>query len=99
MHDSKLIFVRAATFGQLTEQIFHHERSSKLEKPVTAWRLLFRTGKPRSSSNVPIARSPQTTRPSGSSSKSTGDAINVVQGVGQIRAESQTPAQEILSRL
>jgi len=28
MHDSKLIFVRAATFGQLTEQIFDDEGSS-----------------------------------------------------------------------
>jgi len=28
MHDSKLIFVRAATFGQLAERIFDHESSS-----------------------------------------------------------------------
>jgi hypothetical protein len=34
MHDSKLIFVRAATFGQLTEQIFDHETSSLNSKSL-----------------------------------------------------------------
>jgi len=35
MHDLKLIFVRAATFGQLIERVFDHEKAeSKLEKPV-----------------------------------------------------------------
>jgi len=39
MHESKLIFVRAGTFGQMTEQVFTHESSGlKLEKPVPAWR-------------------------------------------------------------
>jgi len=48
MHDSKLIFVRAATFGQLAERIFDHESSSLPRKacasPVTAdnLRLHFR---------------------------------------------------------
>jgi len=34
MHDSKLIFVRAATFGQLTEQIFDDEGSSLNSKSL-----------------------------------------------------------------
>jgi len=32
MHDSKFIFVRGATFGQLTEQIFDHSRLQFLEQ-------------------------------------------------------------------
>jgi hypothetical protein len=62
MHDSKLIFVRTATFGQLTEQIFDHEGSILNSKGLgPAWLLTFRTSKPQSSSNVLIAPSPQTT--------------------------------------
>src|SRR5437660_4633080 len=39
VHDSKSIFVRAATFGQLTKHIFDHGggSASKLQKSLPAW--------------------------------------------------------------
>src|SRR5258708_34629035 len=44
VHDSKPIFVRAATFGQLTKHIFDHGgSSSKLQKSLPAWHLTFRS--------------------------------------------------------
>jgi len=64
MHDSKLIFVRAATFGQLTKQIFDHESSSLNSKSLCEHGMAFDISNRQAAieSNVPIAPSPQAIR-------------------------------------